>query len=460
MRYKKIKSGIIIGVSMFAMFAMFSTSPVLAQTGKKTGKLEIFSDQLPEGTQWNKNEKFVRKGGYTSGSENYIYLKYSWSPAELTGLSIPVRENPGPGEYRYITFAWIKWGGEHIGIKFGHESSGNPANRTGRKYDYTYAAGKGDSLKNALVISDNIGGRWIAVTRDLWKDFGDFTLTGITFICPAKRDAGFDGIFLGKSPDDFKGAPPILPDEVAPPVDIDGDENMYLDDDSAEQEDQEQIQGVKIDWAAQVKAGGFMMYPLYLLALVAIVIALQRMMTARAGRFAPKKLRTAIDISLKTGNMNAALAACDKYHSILSESLRFIFTHRKARMEIVSQSAGDIASREIRGHLSRIYPLSVIASLSPLLGLLGTIVGMIEAFGLVALYGDEGGAAILSDSISKALITTAAGLIIAVPAIAVYFIIRNRIMHLASLIESEIENVITVLYLNDDSISKDKEEDN
>ena len=82
---------------------------------------------------------------------------------------------------------------------------------------------------------------------------------------------------------------------------------------------------------------------------------------------------------------------------------------------------------------------------------MGTVVGMIEAFGLVALYGDEGGASILSDSISKALITTAAGLIIAAPAIALYFIIKNRIMRMASLVEVEVENVITTLYLEEDN---------
>ena len=72
---------------------------------------------------------------------------------------------------------------------------------------------------------------------------------------------------------------------------------------------------------------------------------------------------------------------------------------------------------------------------------------MIEAFGLVALYGDEGGASILSDSISKALITTAAGLIIAVPAVAAYYLLKNRIMGLASRVEAELEHAITALYL-------------
>ena len=160
-------------------------------------------------------------------------------------------------------------------------------------------------------------------------------------------------------------------------------------------------------------------------------------------RFLRKRIYTG-----KISLWNDRGSACDKYPSTLANSLRFIFEHVKAGREAVSQTAGDMAARDIRTHLARIYPLSVIASLAPLIGLLGTVVGMIEAFGLVALYGDEGGASILSDSISKALITTAAGLIIAAPAIALYFIIKNRIMRMASLVEVKVEEVITKLYLD------------
>lgn len=244
--------------------------------------------------------------------------------------------------------------------------------------------------------------------------------------------------------------PKVLPSEIATPVPVDGEEEGLVYEEGTTNED-EQPQGVQIDWAAQIKAGGFMMYPLYLLGLLALVIALQRLLTSREGRLAPKGLRKTVSECLAQGDLKGAIAACDKYPSTLGNSLRFIFEHVKAGREAVSQTAGDMAARDIRTHLSRIYPLSVIASLSPLIGLLGTVVGMIEAFGLVALYGDEGGASILSDSISKALITTAAGLIIAAPAIALYFIIKNRIMKLASLVEVEVENVITTLYLEGDS---------
>ena len=436
-----------------------SGSQSTAPAKKGNGLYEIFSTGLPSAAHWNKEEKYVRDGGYSKKSPNYIYVGASKSPAEMTGLSIPIRENPGPGEYRYITFAWVKWGGKQIGIQFqGQPKAGN---RTGAKYDYTYMAGTGSPKTETLItkgisIDDNAPGSWMVTTRDLWKDFGDFTLTGIRFICPERRDAGFDEIILAKSQEDLANAPKVLPGEIATPVPLDENGNeMTLDAITTEEESEEQPQGVQIDWAAQIKAGGFMMYPLYLLGLIALVIALQRMLTSREGRLAPKPLRTAVDECLAKGDVKGALAACGKYPSTLANSLRYIFKHRSAGREVVSQTAGDIAARDIRTHLSRIYPLSIISSLSPLIGLLGTVVGMIEAFGLVALYGDEGGASILSDSISKALITTAAGLIIAVPAIALYFIIKNRIMRLASLVEVQIENVVTKLYLEDDTHAKE-----
>lgn len=428
-----------------ATFPYLSVSAQNSSTGNKS-KFEIFNDTIPNGTRWLGKDP-SRRGGYAKNSTHYIYLNPSNSPAELTGLSLPIRENPGPGEYRYITFAWIKWGGEQIGIKLLHDPSVSSRNQLGKKYNYTYYAGKGDSIKTGIRVDDKVSGKWMIVTRDLWKDFGDFTLTGASFICPMSRDAGFDAIILGQNQNAFDNAPAILPSQITESIAFDDDGNMILDG-YFEEEIQEEAQGVDIDWAGQIKAGGIWMYPLYLLAFVAIVIGIQRSITSRGSVLVPKKLRKEVKESLRSNDINKALEACKKYPSTLAKSLTFIFEHQSAGREAVSQTAGDIAVRDVRIHLSRIYPLSVIASLSPLLGLLGTIVGMIEAFGLVALYGDEGGASILSDSISKALITTAAGLIIAVPCIAGYFIIKNRIMRLSSVLEVEIENVITEMYMD------------
>lgn len=443
------KSLLKAGVVAMAAFALATpaTTQLHAQA-KSSGKgmYELFSTKMPDGASWQREEKFVRGGGYSSKASNYIFVRSKTSPAEMTGLSIPIRENPGPGQYRYITFAWVKWGGEQIGIKF--HVTDNSQKQKGKKYDFTYIAGKAKDPEKQLK-GLNLGSlptQWTVMTKDLWRDFGNVTLTGVSFICPDSRDAGFDELFLAKSQDDIKNAPKVLPSEIATPVPV-NEEDEDISFDGTDKEEESKDQGVQIDWAAQIKAGGFMMYPLYFMGLLAIVIALQRLITSRQGRLAPKKLRRNVDKCLTNGDLQGAIAACNKSTSTLANSLRFVFEHVDAGKDAVSQTAGDIAARDIRSHLSRIYPLSVIASLAPLIGLLGTVVGMIEAFGLVALYGDEGGASILSDSISKALITTAAGLIIAAPSIALYFVIKNRIMRMASLIEVSIESVMTKLYL-------------
>lgn len=443
----------------------------MAQRSNKEGKYALFEDKLPTGAKWSTEENVERNGG-GGDSKKYIYLNPSMSPADFTGMSIRIRENPGPGEYRYVTFRWIKWGGERIGLRFLTSSNGK-----GAKFNYTYAAGTIDSLLTGLQVDEKAPGNWITVTRDLWKDFGDFTLTGLSFICPDRRDAGFDDVFLGQTDKVFDNSPGVLPTKVAQPVAVKeaeltlddlnapvkgrsttttdtalagnndttiagGDEEGIMAEDWENPED-----GLKVDWIQQIRSGGVWMYPLYVLGFFAIVITIIRAILSRRERLAPKKMREEVRLALATNDIDAAIAACEERPSTLSESLKYILEHRHADRDVVSQVSGDMAGREIREQLDKIYPLSVVASLGPLLGLLGTIVGMIEAFGLVAIYGDEGGPSLLSNSISLALITTAAGLVIAIPAIAIYFYLKRSIKGTATIMEEELEHALTMVYL-------------
>ena len=79
-------------------------------------RYEVFKDKVPAGARISVPDA-VREGGSSEKSTHYIYVQPSETPARISGLSIPIRENPGPGQYRYITFAWIKWGGEEIGMQ-------------------------------------------------------------------------------------------------------------------------------------------------------------------------------------------------------------------------------------------------------------------------------------------------------------------------------------------------------
>lgn len=406
--------------------------------------LTILDEDLTDGATWDPVEfadRPLRNGGHESAS--YLYLKPGDTPLSIRDLSLPIREHPGPGEYRFLSYAWRKWNGKPIALRLDPGDTAE-TNAAGHRHNFTlYAGDHTPGGGPGLRISERLGGSWQEVPIDLWKLFGDFTVQGLTFLVES-RDAGFDSISFARAQEDFDSAAPLIQPQVAPAVEIDTAEpEIEIPADTSSSE----VDEVRIDWAGQIKAGGFWMYPLYACALTALAISIQRLLTIREDRLAPRELREALQQATSTGDFDALLDSCGRHPSTLADVTRFVLEHRHASIEVVNQTAGDIAARDIRGHLSRIYPLSLISSISPLLGLLGTIIGMVEAFGIVALYGDEGGASILSDSISKALITTATGLIIAIPCIAVYFTLKNRITGLATVIESEVEQLVTTLYL-------------
>jgi len=126
-----------------------------------------------------------------------------------------------------------------------------------------------------------------------------------------------------------------------------------------------------------------------------------------------------------------------KMRGIMARIIHFIAGHRRGNVSDVSASVGDMASQYVRRQMRWTYPLVVVATVSPLLGLLGTILGMIEAFEKVNIAGSMGSAEYLSGAISKALVTTASGLIIAIPALFFYHIFRFIIGVLADTLQRQ-----------------------
>ena len=93
----------------------------------------------------------------------------------IPGWEYPIRENPAPGEYRYLRFAWKSRGGRGVMIELAGDGKWPPVD----KPVWRYYSGKNTTGWAAVEISSQPPGEWTVVTRDLWKDFGDFTLTGI-----------------------------------------------------------------------------------------------------------------------------------------------------------------------------------------------------------------------------------------------------------------------------------------
>ena len=201
------------------------------------------------------------------------------------------------------------------------------------------------------------------------------------------------------------------------------------------------IQGMYQEWLAKMQAGGQTMWALLALSVVGVMFTLERLVMLRRGRIVPRGLAEQADRLWRQGRQDQLLALCRKNRSTLARILAFLAEHRTAAVSDVSTAAGDIASRELRRHLLRAYPLAIVATLAPLLGLLGTVIGMIDAFDTVVMVG-MGDATALAGGISKALITTMAGLTIAIPALFAYHLFKSRTSLFGVMLEEEVTELI------------------
>lgn len=133
--------------------------------------------------------------------------------------------------------------------------------------------------------------------------------------------------------------------------------------------------------------------------------------------------------------------------STLARVIAFITRNRQSPMVEVSEVCGDMVSRELANHYQRAYPLGIVATLEPLLGLLGMILGMIGTFETVAIAGSLGDASQLAGGISEALVTTGLGLAIAIPFLALYHFFKHRTASFGVLLEEEVTSLLTEWFM-------------
>lgn len=194
----------------------------------------------------------------------------------------------------------------------------------------------------------------------------------------------------------------------------------------------------------QWKAGGVTMYFLLALSFMAFAFALERVVNLTRSNIAPHGLAAQADKLWQQGQYEEVRRLAANNPSTLARVIEYIVEHRDAPMSDVSMGAGDIASEEIRKHHQRAYYLAIAATVAPLLGLFGTIVGMMGAFEVVSVAGGMGGdPGMLAKDISKALVTTAAGLLVAMPSLFVWHLFKIRTANLASLLQRESTHLLS-----------------
>lgn len=193
----------------------------------------------------------------------------------------------------------------------------------------------------------------------------------------------------------------------------------------------------------KLKGSGKTGVALFLISVAGFSFAFERLVNLRRANVAPQGLAADADARWQAGDIEGLKQLASQRSSTLGRVILSMVDHRKASHADISVIAGDLASREMRQHLLRAYPLAVVATISPLLGLFGTVYGMIGAFESVALAGEMGDPSVMAGDISYALITTALGLVIAVPALAVYHYLRIRTRLLSLSLEEQASHLVS-----------------
>lgn len=176
-----------------------------------------------------------------------------------------------------------------------------------------------------------------------------------------------------------------------------------------------------------VVGGGPLMIPIALCSVVALTYTVERSLRLRAANLGSQRLgRRVVDAVAENGPA-AGLAVCRETPNALTRILEAGLTRFGGSFLEVEKAVEDAGEREVRRLSAGLRPLVVVGMIAPLLGLLGTVWGMIESFSSIAFQGGLGKPELLASGISQALITTAAGLAIAIPAQAVYFYFKGRI---------------------------------
>jgi len=202
-------------------------------------------------------------------------------------------------------------------------------------------------------------------------------------------------------------------------------------------------------------SGGPVMIPLGLLSMVAVAIIMERLWVLRRSNFLQNSTVQTLSGLLASDKFQGSIDFCRRHPGPFTDLVVALVENRHAPYEELKEILEDTGRLQLMGLQRGLPALGTIVAGAPLLGLLGTVIGMIKIFSVVATAG-SGITEQLSSGISQALITTATGLVIAIPALFVHSYLESRALTILSDIEAQI---LDYLHLVREHANTEDEED-
>ncbi len=193
------------------------------------------------------------------------------------------------------------------------------------------------------------------------------------------------------------------------------------------------------------KSGGLLMWPILACSVVATTIVCERLWTLNRRAVTPRHLMEQIRVMLERREIDPARVKAIRDSSPLGRILAAGLVNSQHGREIMKDAIEE-SGRHVVHELERyLNSLGTIAAITPLLGLLGTVIGMIKVFAAITAFG-VGDPTVLAGGISEALITTAAGLSIGIPALMFFRYFKGRVYALTMDMEQEAIRLVEVLH--------------
>ena len=210
--------------------------------------------------------------------------------------------------------------------------------------------------------------------------------------------------------------------------------------------DTPEIEGVTLQ--EMIANGGAILWVLIALGFVAFVMAFYLFLTVTPKREAPLTLMRRVAEQIRSGDIRGAYQMCEGRDELLAKVLYAGLKMSGHERYIIQESMESEGERGASALWQRISYMNNIGVIAPLLGLLGTVWGMIGAFGAIALDNAQVKGLAMAYNVSQAMITTAGGLLLAIPALVSYYYLRGRVVSIISQVEAHASEFVELIVRN------------
>jgi biopolymer transport protein ExbB len=196
--------------------------------------------------------------------------------------------------------------------------------------------------------------------------------------------------------------------------------------------------------------GGIVMPFILLCSVIAAIIIIERLIFFKKIKVDEGKMISRLKVTLEKKHFDEAISICENNPSPITNLMKVGIEHYRYGPRVIKEAILDAANLEIPKMERFLSALGTIANVAPLLGLLGTVLGNIDAFSILGQFteaiGDPGR---LARGISEALITTAAGIIVSIPAFIFYNYLVNKVNHIILRLENKVNELVLLIGQNE-----------